>query len=58
MWEEVDVLVTSNPQHLLNHPTNKSVIKYETPYNQHIDVDYTIKSIKELENKIKNFEVC
>jgi hypothetical protein len=58
MWDEVDVLVTSNPQHLLNHPTNKSVIKYETPYNQHIDVDYTIKTIKELENKIKNFEVC
>ena len=58
MWDEVDVLVTANPQHLLNHPTNKSVIKYETPYNQHIDVDYTIKTIKELENKIKNFEVC
>ena len=58
MWDEVDVLVTSNPQHLLNHPTNKTVIKYETPYNQHIDVDYSINTIKELENKIKNFEVC
>ena len=58
MWDEVDFLVTSNPQHLLNHPTNKTVIKYETPYNQHIDVDYTIKTIKELEIKIKNFEVC
>lgn len=58
MWNEIDVLITANPQHLLQHPDNKTIIKYETPYNQHIDVDYTIKTIKELETKLKTLELC
>jgi hypothetical protein len=58
MWDEIDVLITANPQHLLQHPDNKTIIKYETPYNQHIDVDYTIKTIKELETKLKTLELC
>jgi len=58
MWDEIDILITANPQHLLQHPDNKTIIKYETPYNQHIDVDYTIKTIKELETKLKTLELC
>jgi hypothetical protein len=58
MWDEIDVLLTSNPSLLLECPSNKSVIKYETEYNKHISWSYTIKSIKELEDKLKEMEIC
>lgn len=54
MWDEVDVLVTSNPDLLKNHPEGKMVIKFETSYNQDIDVENSIKTIKELWDKLKN----
>ena len=53
MWESIDVLLTANPNLLLNHPTDKVVIKYETSYNQEIDVEHSITKLKELQNKIK-----
>lgn len=54
MWESIDILLTANPNLLLNHPNNKKVIKYETPYNKDIVVEETITSIKELKEKIIN----
>ena len=36
MWDEIDILLTSNPALLLNHPYNKTLIKYNTDYNQEI----------------------
>lgn len=53
MWNSIDVLLTANPNLLLNHPTNKQVIKFNTTYNSSIKVDYEISSMKELKNKIK-----
>jgi hypothetical protein len=53
MWESIDVLLTANPNLLLNHPKDKVVIKYETSYNQEIDVEHSITKLKELQNKIK-----
>lgn len=53
MWDTVDVLLTANPNLLLNHPDNKIVIKFETPYNKEIENQFTIKSIKELKSKIE-----
>jgi hypothetical protein len=53
MWDEVDVLLTSNPSLLLDYPKDKTVIKFETEYNKNIDSFYTIKSIKEFEEKLK-----
>jgi len=52
LWDSVDVLLTANPNLLLNYPKDKLVIKYETNYNMDIECDNTIKSIKELKNKI------
>jgi hypothetical protein len=52
LWDSIDILLTSNPNLLLNYPKDKLVIKYETNYNMDIECDYTIKSIKELKNKI------
>ena len=54
MWDEVDVLLTANPDLLLNHPQNKIVVKYETRYNKHVSSPYTISSIKEFETMLEN----
>lgn len=52
MWDEIDVLLTSNPDLILNHPDNKYIIKYNTEYNKEIKCDDEISSIKELSNKL------
>ena len=53
MWDSIDVLLTANPNLLLNHPNGKIVIKYETSYNQDIETKHSITKIKELQTKIK-----
>jgi hypothetical protein len=53
MWDEIDILLTANPDLLLNKPDNKIVIKFETEYNKNIQTDLIIKSIKELGDKLK-----
>ena len=58
MWDEIDVLLTSNPVLLLEHPSDKILIKYETDYNKHIKVTHFITSLKELETKLKEIEQC
>lgn len=53
MWDSIDILLTANPNLLLNHPTNKRVIKFDTEYNSDIVVEDSISSIKELKTKIE-----
>ncbi len=53
MWDSVDILLTANPNLLLNKPSNKIVIKYETEFNKNIKCDYTIKTLSEFEDKLK-----
>jgi len=52
MWDSVDVLLTANPDLLLNKPTDKIIIKYITEYNRDVEVEHEIKNIKELKQKI------
>lgn len=52
MWNSLDILLTANPSLLLNCPEGKTVIKYKTLYNDEINNEYTISSLKELKNKI------
>ena len=52
MWSEIDILLTANPALLLDYPMGKIMIKYETEYNKDIPCIHTIKTIKELEDKI------
>lgn len=52
IWNEFDVLITANPD-LLNQNRNKTLIKFETTYNSNINSLDSIKSIKELEEKLK-----
>ena len=56
MWDEVDVLLTSNPSLLLECPKDKIVIKFETEYNKNQDSFYSIKTLKEFEEKLKQIE--
>jgi hypothetical protein len=56
MWDSVDVLLTANPQLLLNHPEGKIVIKYNTTYNSDINTEHSISKLKELEDKIKELK--
>ena len=58
MWDEIDVLLTSNPALLLEHPSDKILIKYETEYNENINTIHSIKSIKELDDKLKQILEC
>ncbi len=56
MWNEIDVLLTSNPALLLEYPSDKILIKYNTEYNKDIQSKYEINQIKELEEVIKNLK--
>lgn len=56
MWNEIDLLISANPDLLLNHPSNKKVIKFEREYNINIPIEITIKSIKELPEAIKKIQ--
>jgi len=58
LWDEVDILLTSNPDLLLEYPNNIIVIKYETEFNQDIKSEHTIKTIKELDDKLKQLLKC
>jgi len=58
MWNEIDILLTSNPALLLNNPSNKIVVKYETEYNKDIEVEHTIKTLNEFDDKLNNLLKC
>jgi hypothetical protein len=53
MWDEIDVLLTSNPILLLDKPSDKIVVKYETEYNKDVNSEHTIKTLNEFDNKLK-----
>jgi hypothetical protein len=53
MWNEIDILLTANPDLLLKCPKDKKVIKFETEYNKQVDSDLTITTLKELKNKLE-----
>lgn len=58
MWSEIDILLTANPVLLLEHPSDKTLIKYETDYNKNIKSIHSIISLKELDTKLKEITQC
>lgn len=50
MWNNVDILLTSNPTLLLEKPQDKIVVKFNTTYNKQIKSDYEIYSLSEFKN--------
>jgi hypothetical protein len=53
MWDEIDILLTSNPVLLLDKPSDKIVVKYETEYNKDVECEHTIKTLNEFDDKLK-----
>lgn len=47
MWNEVDILITANPNLILNKPEDKIVVKYNTEYNKFIICDFEISTLSE-----------
>jgi hypothetical protein len=52
MWGQIDVLLTANPDLLLNHPENVRVIKFNTEYNKNIEYSDSIDTLKEFSDKL------
>jgi hypothetical protein len=55
-----DLIVTSNPDIIINYSNKLIIIKFETAYNKQVTTEYTINSLKELSetlNKIENAEI-
>jgi hypothetical protein len=52
MWNQIDVLLTANPDLLLNHPENVRVIKFNTEYNKNIEYSDSIDTLKEFLDKL------
>jgi len=62
-WDDVDVLITANPQTLENKPNGKISVKVNASYNKNTPSDYEIDSIldfinnEELRVKILNTKI-
>jgi hypothetical protein len=62
-WDDVDVLITANPQTLELKPSGKISIKVKSSYNKDVVSDYEIDSIldfinnEELRNRILNTKI-
>ena len=62
-WNDVDVLITANPQTLESKPSGKISVKVNTSYNQDTPSDYEIDSIldfiqnEDLREKILNTKI-
>jgi hypothetical protein len=56
MWNEVDILLTANPELLLEKPHDKIVVKYNTNYNKQIDSEYEISSLSEFSGILKTIK--
>jgi hypothetical protein len=58
MWNEIDVLLTSNPNLLLEKPKDKIVVKYNTNYNKNVDCEYEISTLKEFDEVLQKLNIC
>jgi hypothetical protein len=58
MWDEIDVLLTSNPNLILEKPKDKIVVKYITNYNKNIKSDYEIEKLKDFDEVLQKLKIC
>lgn len=52
-WLNADILITANPNALLNKPENKISVKVKTSYNTDVSADYEINSILDIINNVE-----
>jgi hypothetical protein len=53
MWDEVDILITSNPDLILNKPEGKTVIKFVRDYNKDIKSELEISTLSDFNLLLK-----
>jgi len=53
MWDEVDILITSNPDLILNKPDGKTVIKFTQDYNKDIKSELEISTLSDFNLLLK-----
>ena len=56
MWDQVDVLITSNPDLIKNKPENKTVIKFIREYNKEINCDFEISTLSDFNLLLKKIK--
>ena len=56
MWKEIDILLTANPDLLLEKPQDKIVVKYNTIYNKHIESEHEVNSLSEFSGVLKTIK--
>ena len=56
MWNQVDILLTADPMLLLDKPTNKIVVKFNTSYNKQISSEYEISSLSDFGEILKKLK--
>ena len=56
MWKDIDILLTANPDLLLEKPQGKIVVKYNTIYNKQIESEYEINSLSEFGGILKTIK--
>lgn len=56
LWDNVDVLLTSNPENITNAPLDKIIVKYITEYNKSVKCDYEISSLSEFNELLKKLK--
>ena len=57
VWDECDIIVTSNPELLEESPGNIQTVKVDSTYNQKHKSDFQIKDISEFENLYKKLKL-
>jgi hypothetical protein len=58
IWDEVDILVTSNPNLIDEHPSDKVIIKFKTDYNKKNKSKHEISSLSELDECLQKLGIC
>jgi hypothetical protein len=58
MWDEVDILLTANPDYITNKPKEKTIVKFTTEYNKNIETDYEIDTLKGFDEIIQKITLC
>lgn len=47
-WQYNDIMVTDHPEIINSKPEGKIVIKVEKPFNEDLQADYTVRTVREL----------
>ena len=56
VWYSRELVDNPNITDIINYSNKLSVIKYDTVYNKQVESENTIKSLKELSEKVKEIQ--